>query len=29
LPEEYKVVASDELLARIELLFGEKVAFLR
>jgi DNA polymerase-3 subunit alpha len=29
LPEEYKVVASDELLARIELLFGEKVAVLR
>jgi DNA polymerase-3 subunit alpha len=29
LPEEYKVVASDELLARIEMLFGEKVAVLR
>ncbi len=29
LPEEYKVLASDELLARIEMLFGEKVAFLR
>jgi DNA polymerase-3 subunit alpha len=29
LPEEYKVVASDELLARIEQLFGERVAVLR
>jgi DNA polymerase-3 subunit alpha len=29
LPEEYKVIASDELLARIEQLFGERVAILR
>jgi hypothetical protein len=29
LPEEYKVVASDELLGRIEQLFGERVAVLR
>jgi DNA polymerase-3 subunit alpha len=29
LPEEYKVIASDELLGRIEQLFGERVAVLR
>jgi DNA polymerase-3 subunit alpha len=29
LPEEYRVVASDELLARIEQLFGDRVAVLR
>jgi hypothetical protein len=29
LPDEYKVAASDDLLARIEQIFGERVAVLR